>query len=510
MPNKLWHESLICRHSARLVVRVLVLALALHLSGCSGTPVVQDHVFGDLGHIEVRQSDHRGEGVVIGATQGSAEPEAVEIARALSDETGAGLVIAYGFRSKRIPVAQPLVHMSPVTVSSTASRRPGSVYPQFRQLVQHAVDGPVKFYVGVRTASPKNHPRRLEVATAGLTFEQVMALKAAFIRIRDRAGENSAIAKVEIALNPLDEVSWNVTGVKNHGVLLLAKRGMILRLPKMSGTAATRQIYINALTEWVVQALRIVVRNPSQLPEMEIQLMRYGRIESIPSTKKISGIVIGAPHGSFDNQTAEFAQQLGYRTSIAVVAAKGFSPTEAGGWRINVNRPTEKLYPHSGPEQERATDRAREVYQCFRDAVFKAAAGPLDLYIDVHQNGQDDNIDVATVGISPDEAALIKTAYTEIRQRLLRGRADMLVVNMAIEPIDKVTFRARVAKEQGILRRPKKSLHFEMPAHRVFHDAPMRQAYTEIIGELIHRIVPILHSSSAFPAARLAPTSSVP
>jgi hypothetical protein len=177
---------------------------------------------------------------------------------------------------------------------------------------------------------------------------------------------------------------------------------MILRLPEVIAAAPSQLIYCKMMIEWVGEALTLA-REPSGLPEMKVQLMQYGRMESIPSRKNISGVVIGAPHGSFDAQTAEFAQHLGYQTGIAVVAAKGFSPTEAGGWRINVNRPTEKLYPRSEPEQERATDRAREIYERFRDTVLEAATGPLDLYIDLHHNGHDDNIDVATLGVSPSE-----------------------------------------------------------------------------------------------------------
>jgi hypothetical protein len=489
----------------RLIRSGLAVGIVLTFSACSGLPQIEDHPVGDAGHIEVRKSEQRGNGIVIGATQGWSEPAAAELATALSDETGAGLVIAYGFRSKRIPVGQPLVHMSPILARPTHGRRPGSVYPEFRRLVRNAVDGPLEFYIGVRHAAPKSDPNRIEVATAGLTFEQLAAVETAFLRIRDRTAENSALAKIEIALNPLTEISWNVLGAKNHGVLLLAKKGMILRLPEGIAAAPFQMIYRKLMTEWVGEALTLVLANPASLPEMRVQLMQYGRMESIPSRESIAGVVIGAPHGSFDPHTAEFAQHLGYRTGFAVVAAKGFSPTEAGGWRINVNRPTEKLYPRSEPEQERATDRAREIYQRFRDTVFEAAAGPLELYIDLHQNAHDDNIDVATLGVSPSEAAWIKGLYVEIRTRWLRDRTDMPLINMAIEPIDKVTFRARVAKEQGILKRAKRSLHFELPGHRAFANARVRHAYTEILGETLRRLTTKLRAPLATPAASLAP-----
>jgi hypothetical protein len=85
----------------------------------------------------------------------------------------------------------------------------------------------------------------------------------------------------------------------------------------------------------------------------------------------------------------------------------------------------------------------------------------------------------------------------EIRERVLRARTGLPKVNLAIEPIDKVTFRARVAKEHGILRWAKQSIHFEMPAHRVFYDMRARQAYTEILSQLIQRVVILRRSSIA-------------
>jgi hypothetical protein len=40
-----------------------------------------------------------------------------------------------------------------------------------------------------------------------------------------------------------------------------------------------------------------------------------------------------------------------------------------------------------------STDRAREVYERFTESVFEAARGPLDLYIDMHQNSSERNIE---------------------------------------------------------------------------------------------------------------------
>ncbi|MGH7854501.1 MAG: hypothetical protein ACREP3_13740 [Candidatus Binatia bacterium] len=458
------------------------------MPGCIASRSAQDHIIGDLGHIEVRKSDADIDNVVIGATHGLSEPDAAALATVLSDETGAGLVIAYGFRNKRIPVAQPLVYTSPLIVRAGDPRQTGSVYSEFRTHLQNAADGPLKFYIGVRSADQSLTLNRIEVATAGLSVEQVKVLKAAFVRIRDQALQAGEAPKIDMALNPLDDISWNITGVKNHGVLLLAEKGLIFRMPKILGAAQAKPVYTEILKEWAAHTLATVMENSSEVPEIDVKLMPYGRMEWIRSRKNIPSVVIGAPHGSFDRHTAELVQDLSYRTSFAAVIAKGFTPTECGGWRINVNRPTEKNYPSRGPEEERGTDRAVRTYERFRETVLRAAAGPLDLYIDIHQNSHDNNLDVATLGISRAEAEAIKKAYVEIRQQILRAYDNLPKVNLAIEPIDKVTFRARVAKEQGILRLAKRSLHFELPAHRVLYNPHARRVYTAILAKLVDRI----------------------
>src|SRR3970282_2996694 len=114
--------------------------------------------------------------------------------------------------------------------------------------------------------------------------------------------------------------------------------------------------------------------------------MDLGRLDLTPSRRGLAGVVIGAPHGTYDEYTAEIVKRLAFRTGLAAVIARGFSPTEAGGWRINVNRPSEKTY--LAPEFEVGSSRARETYSAFRETVIDAAGGDLRLYFDVHQYGR--------------------------------------------------------------------------------------------------------------------------
>ncbi|MGN6732980.1 MAG: hypothetical protein ACTHMB_13555 [Candidatus Binatia bacterium] len=62
-----------------------------------------------------------------------------------------------------------------------------------------------------------------------------------------------------------------------------------------------------------------------------------------------------------------------------------------------------------------------------------AARGPLDLYIDIHQNGTEEAILVATLGITRAEAATIKASYHEIRDRVISAGAQIGKIDLLIE-----------------------------------------------------------------------------
>ena len=223
-------------------------------------------------------------------------------------------------------------------------------------------------------------------------------------------------------------------------------------------------------------------RVPS-LPRVEVTVMDYGRIEFMPPGKQWQGVVIAAPHGSFDEHTAEIVRQISYRTGIAAVIANGFTPTETPGWRINVNRPSERHYP--GGELEIVSARARKVYDVFSKVVLAASQGALKLYVDIHQNGTQRDIEVATVGISPEDARAIKNSFRRIRDVVLEGLAQPKPVDLRIEPIDELQIGAWAAKAHGILGLADKSLHFELPLHETLGTAAARAAYGRILELLL-------------------------
>ncbi|OGQ77781.1 MAG: hypothetical protein A3F90_20330 [Deltaproteobacteria bacterium RIFCSPLOWO2_12_FULL_60_19] len=432
------------------------------------------------------------EGVIVGTPRGGSEPVSVEYAKWISSRTGAGLVIAYGFAARRLTVTQPIVRFDLTPVVSDDPVRRGSVYPEFKKLLRQTAKTDIEFYVGVRLPAEENAVERIEVAASGFTFEELKILKQAFLRIRDQAVEGQTTPKVGIAMEPLDKISWNVSGVKHHGVLMMAEKGLNLRLPKALSIPAVKTVYTNILGLWIAEAIAMARENPLRLPQIEVKLMDNGRIGSIPGRKSPKGVVIAAPHGSADEYTAELVKELSYRTGLPAVIAKGFTPTEAGGWRINVNRPTERSFPGYFEGFEVDSERAMEVYRTFKEVVLQTSEGRLDLYIDIHQNGQQNDIEVATVGLTREQAQIIKNAYVEIRGQVLRNPAGIAVVDLVIEPLDVVQIGAWAAKNKGILGVAKKSLHFELPVNRALINSRARETYAAILARLLNRTVPLL------------------
>jgi hypothetical protein len=458
--------------------------LLVSLIGCGLQSQAQQEQLGDLGYFEFREPDERMEGVIIGATRGEAEPDSVDYVRWLSNRTGAGFVTAYGFRAKRLSVAQPIVRSGAIASGEPARSR--TVFPEFKDLLKRTVDGDLKFYVGIRFGRVKNAPGEIEVATNGFTFEEIEVLRESYLRIRDKLITDSRVPKIAMAIEPLDKISWRVSAVKHHGVLMIAEKGLNLSLSRILSVPANKARYRDILASWITEAANTAHDKSSGVPHVQVTLMEQGRIEWTPSRKHLTGIVVAAPHGSFDEYTAEVVRQISFQAGIAAVIAKGFTPTEGNGWRINVNRPSERRYPAGDIEID--SNRAKQVYQCFKEIVFKASQGDLEVYVDIHQNGRQEKIEVATLGISKEQAMLIKKAYQEIRDQTLKRIPNVATVELAIEPIDEVEIGAWAAKANGILALAKKSLHFELPLYDTLAKSDARAAYASILARLMSRI----------------------
>lgn len=474
-------------------LRFVITTVFVFLAGCSSHRSILKEQLEDLGRFEYREPAEGLEGIVISAPHGRTDRHSDKIARSISDRTGAGLAIAYGFKSKRLGVSQPVVRSGPYPASWRSPQR-GSVFKEYRKVLRKAAKGETDLYIGVHRSSGKEAADRIEVATSGLTFEEAMALKEAYARIRDGLIAGRKAPRLEMAIEPLERISWRVSGVKHHGVLLIAEKGLNIRLPQSFASDSEEGLYAEILSRWVDETIVVLRENPLGLPQIQVKLMDFGRFELIESKKQLSGVVVGSPHGSYDEFTAEMVKRLSYRTGFAAVIAKGFTPTETGGARINVNRPTEKL-PYS-EERELHSRRASETYRAFKDLVFEASSGGLELYIDIHQYNTDSKIQVATVGISQREARIIKKIYRGIRDQTLKRQSGVPAVELLIEPLDEVEIGAWAAKAEGILGLAKKSLHFELPSQEILMTGDVRDAYIRILAALLRESAPILLSET--------------
>jgi hypothetical protein len=453
------------------------------IGACSAQRPIQYREIDQLGRFEFRGPAPGMMGVIIGAPHGGTVSGLAELARHVSDRTGAGLVIAQGFKSKLISVAQPVVWSNPHQPVPVEPAKQRSVFREFKQVLHQIANGEIDLYVELRSRAASDGVHDIRVVSSGFTFEEAKIIKQSYVAASYRFGEAKTIQNLPLSIDLIDKMSWDASGIRHHGVLMIAEKGLSLRIPEQFLSGQNLRIYGEIFAVWLKDIARLVDESPRRADRIEVNLMDLGRFDSIPSRTGRAGIVIGAPHGSYDEYTAEIVKQLAFETGLAAVIARGFTPTEAGGWRINVNRPSEKTF--LVPEFEIQSARSEKVYQTFKNLVFDAAGGDLHLYFDVHQYGRDDSIQIATVGLTTKDALRIKQNYQRIRDSLLQADPDMPAVKLLIEPHDNVEIGAWPAKANGILGVARKTLHIELPLHSALGTEKSREFYTAILAELV-------------------------
>lgn len=186
-----------------------------------------------------------------------------------------------------------------------------------------------------------------------------------------------------------------------------------------------------------------------------------GEFEFLPTS---TGVLITAPHGTFDANTASLAVEAARRLGAGYVVARRFTVART---RINVNRPTEGA--HLACAQELHTERAKEVYGLYAELVKTAASGrPLRQYVEIHGNTREQaarQIEVATTGVSVAEARSLKDEYAAMLARRREQVPDYPELALLIQPLDRVFFTASCAKTIGILATDlvPRAIHFELP-----------------------------------------------
>jgi hypothetical protein len=182
-----------------------------------------------------------------------------------------------------------------------------------------------------------------------------------------------------------------------------------------------------------------------------------------------TGVLVAAPHGTFDSNTAPLAIDAAHRIGAGYVAAWHFT---IGRVRINVNRPTEGAF--LGCAQEPRTERAQNVYDAYSGLVAKAASSDaLRLY----------------VGITAAQAQAVKDNYAAMLSRVRESVRDFPELALLMEPIDKLTYTASCAKKIGVFASGSapRGIHFEFP--RSAREGDAAQGSAMLVADIVRRIL---------------------
>ena len=205
---------------------------------------------------------------------------------------------------------------------------------------------------------------------------------------------------------------------------------------------------------------------------------------SVQVEKGRPGVVIGAPHGTSDIATDVMGRALAKLTGFGLVVATGYANLDGEGRRLNVNRPTESA-PGAAARLEVETPAARDVYEAYRRQVGEAAQGLVRLYVEVHGNNRQESagrMEIATVGVSRDDAWRLKTLLELIRDSRVPPEGDVPRLDVWVESQDPVIYTASAAKQSGILARTSLALHIELPrVARTTH----REVYTTVLADFL-------------------------
>ena len=212
--------------------------------------------------------------------------------------------------------------------------------------------------------------------------------------------------------------------------------------------------------------------------------LEQGEFEYLPTT---NGILITAPHGTFDINTDALAVAVARKLGSGYLVFRGTTPT---GQRINVNRPTEGA-GRTCPNEERS-DRTQIVYDTYlRLARAAFGAAPPALYVEIHGNANPrsaQKIEVASKGVSAAEASGMKEHYLSALPAVQRDWPLFPTLQLLVEPADRVFFTASCVKALGILSLDSfaRALHFEFP--RTVREPDLLEASAMLTATLLQRL----------------------
>jgi hypothetical protein len=167
-------------------------------------------------------------GVVVGAPQGTDETGTGDIAAAVAQRAGAGLVVA-----------------SRVSID------------EYERVVRETARGPLVFYVEIRGTARQAPGDRIEIATVGVDREHAVQLRTLFELIRDahlhgRAG----VPRLSLLIAPADPAIAPVGAAKPDGVLRFPERVLHVDLPRPA-RQDSYDVYAAIVADFVAEAISL-------------------------------------------------------------------------------------------------------------------------------------------------------------------------------------------------------------------------------------------------------------
>jgi hypothetical protein len=205
-----------------------------------------------------------------------------------------------------------------------------------------------------------------------------------------------------------------------------------------------------------------------------------------------SPYLIAAPHGEFDENTAEITYDFCEQVRWDCLVAEGFRGSTA---RINVNRPT----AGTRLAQARFTEGAAAVYANYVKRI-RRLSPRVTFYVEVHGHKRaalSEIIDIATIGVSPSQAVFMR----EVLERAFAAHG-IKQYTVRIDVLEPIRYNATHARKFGVLSFLSPALHIELPG------SARREHRRELVASLTEAL-PII-AREAFPFQYIEPERAPP
>lgn len=168
-------------------------------------------------------------GVVVAAPHGGYDLHSDDVARQVALATGAGYVLAGGFRTFAHPwnVNRPTAGAGRSPDQEDRTPEAGAVYAAY---ARHVTDQAPRLYVEIHGNARAESAGWIEAATVNIPPPLAAAFQADFRR--RVAALDATYPRYDLKIEPFDALHYRASGAKQHGIFRLVPRGLHLELPK--------------------------------------------------------------------------------------------------------------------------------------------------------------------------------------------------------------------------------------------------------------------------------------